>query len=174
VHSPLLLAITLAATSLGLIVPVLKDAGRADSDIGQTTIAASSVADFAAVVLLSLLFSTSGGSTGGRIVLLVLFTSLVVVIALVVVFTGRSMRLGGVLTRLQDTTAEIRVRAAVVLLVAFVVLAESFGLESILGACPRCCTCPPRDVAPRWPRDCCRRRPSRSSSPQRRSVSSSD
>ncbi|MEU5850239.1 cation:proton antiporter domain-containing protein [Saccharopolyspora shandongensis] len=36
--------------------------------------------------------------------------------------------------RLQDTTAEIRVRAAVVLLVAFVVLAEGFGLESILGA----------------------------------------
>jgi Kef-type K+ transport system membrane component KefB len=38
------------------------------------------------------------------------------------------------LTRLQDTTAEIRVRAAVVLLVAFVALAEKFGLESILGA----------------------------------------
>ena len=38
------------------------------------------------------------------------------------------------LTRLQDTTAEIRVRCAVVLLVAFVALAERFGLESILGA----------------------------------------
>jgi Kef-type K+ transport system membrane component KefB len=39
-----------------------------------------------------------------------------------------------VLVRLQDTTAEIRVRAAVVLLVAFVALAEQFGLETILGA----------------------------------------
>ena len=36
--------------------------------------------------------------------------------------------------RLQDTTAEIRVRFAVLLLVAFTVLAERFGLESILGA----------------------------------------
>jgi Kef-type K+ transport system membrane component KefB len=44
------------------------------------------------------------------------------------------MRLGQVLVRLQDTTAEIRVRFAVVLLVAFTVLAERFGLESILGA----------------------------------------
>src|SRR5437763_6989762 len=44
------------------------------------------------------------------------------------------MRLGGVLVRLQDTTAEIRVRSAVVLLVTFTVLAERFGLESILGA----------------------------------------
>lgn len=38
------------------------------------------------------------------------------------------------MTRLQDTTAEIRVRAAVVLLIALVALAEKFGLESILGA----------------------------------------
>ena len=44
------------------------------------------------------------------------------------------MRLGQVLVRLQDTTAEIRVRCAVLLLVAFTVLAEKFGLESILGA----------------------------------------
>ena len=36
--------------------------------------------------------------------------------------------------RLQDTSAEIRVRAAVVLLLGFVVLAERFGLETILGA----------------------------------------
>jgi Kef-type K+ transport system membrane component KefB len=44
------------------------------------------------------------------------------------------MRLGDVLVRLQDTTAEIRVRFAVLLLVAFTVLAQRFGLESILGA----------------------------------------
>ena len=44
------------------------------------------------------------------------------------------MRLGGVLVRLQDTTAEIRVRAAMVLLIAFAVVAERLGLESILGA----------------------------------------
>ena len=38
------------------------------------------------------------------------------------------------MTRLQDTTAEIRVRAAVVLLVGFVALAAKLGLETILGA----------------------------------------
>jgi Kef-type K+ transport system membrane component KefB len=36
--------------------------------------------------------------------------------------------------RLQDSTAEIRVRAAMLMLLGFVVLAEQFGLESILGA----------------------------------------
>lgn len=134
VRSPLLIAVTLSATSLGLVVPVLKDAGRADSALGQTVIAACSIADFGAVVLLSLLFSTEAGSTGSRVVLLVMFVVLVGVTAVVVSVVGRSERLGATLTRLQDTTAEIRVRAAVVLLVAFVALAEAFGLESILGA----------------------------------------
>src|SRR4051794_41468854 len=45
-----------------------------------------------------------------------------------------SMRLGDVLVRLQDTTAEIRVRLVILLLVAFVALAERLGLETILGA----------------------------------------
>jgi Kef-type K+ transport system membrane component KefB len=134
VSGPLLLAIALSATSLGLVVPVLKDAGQIESEVGQTTIAAASVADFAAIVLLSLFFSTSESSTGGKLVLLVTFAMLVVATFVVVSRAGRSMRLGDVLVRLQDTTAEIRVRLAVVLLVAFVALAEAFGLEAILGA----------------------------------------
>jgi Kef-type K+ transport system membrane component KefB len=134
VSEPLLLAIALSATSLGLVIPVLKDAGEVGSDIGQTVIAAATVADFAAVVLLSLFFSASDGSTGSRLVLLAAFTMLVFATWLAVTAAGRSMRLGQVLDRLQDTTAEIRVRFAVVLLVAFTALAERFGLESILGA----------------------------------------
>jgi Kef-type K+ transport system membrane component KefB len=134
VNSPTLIAVTLSATSLGLVVPVLKDARQVESALGQTTVAAASVADFAAIVLLSLLFSTSESSTGSRVVLLLTFALLVGVTALVVSYVARSKRLDMTLTRLQDTTAEIRVRAAVVLLVAFVALAEQFGLESILGA----------------------------------------
>ena len=134
VDSPGLVAVALSATSLGLVVPVLKDAGQVESRLGQTVVAAASVADFAAIVLLSLLFSTSGAGTGSRLVLLGTFAALVAVAAVAVGYLARSRRLSTTLTRLQDTTAQIRVRAAVVLLVAFVALAEQFGLESILGA----------------------------------------
>jgi Kef-type K+ transport system membrane component KefB len=135
VGQPLLFAIALSATSLGLVVPVLKDAGRLDSDVGQTTMAAATVADFAAIVLLSLFFSTSAdGSTGAKLVLLVAFVAMVAATGVAVRTAGRSARLTGVLVRLQDTTAEIRVRAAVVLLVSFTAMAEAFGLETILGA----------------------------------------
>jgi len=133
VSQPLLLAIALSATSLGLVVPVLKDAGQVDSDVGQSALAAASIADFSAIVLLSLFFS-SGGSTGSKVVVLGAFAGLVVVTGLAVSGAARSMRLGQVLLRLQDTTAEIRVRFAVLLLVAFTALAERFGLEAILGA----------------------------------------
>jgi Kef-type K+ transport system membrane component KefB len=134
VSQPLLIAIILAATALGLVVPVLKDAGQVHSQVGQTALAAASIADFTAIVLLSLFFSSSGGSTGARVVVLGAFAGLVVVTGLAVSGAARSMRLGQVLVRLQDTTAEIRVRCAVLLLVGFTVLAARFGLESILGA----------------------------------------
>lgn len=46
VENALLVAVMLAATSLGLVVPVLADSRRAESDLGQLVIAAASIADF--------------------------------------------------------------------------------------------------------------------------------
>jgi Kef-type K+ transport system membrane component KefB len=46
----------------------------------------------------------------------------------------RSMRIRDDLVRLQDTTAQIRVRAAMLLLIGFAAIAEALGLEAILGA----------------------------------------
>ncbi|MGH9287219.1 MAG: cation:proton antiporter [Acidimicrobiales bacterium] len=134
VESPLLVAIALMATSLGLVVPVLKDARQADTPLGQLVIASSSVADFGAVVLLTLFFSGEDTGAGVKLVLLGGFGLLVVAAAVGLSELGRSMRLEGVLVRLQDTTAEIRIRIAVLILVAFVALAEQLGLETILGA----------------------------------------
>jgi len=134
VDSPLLIAVALSATSLGLVVPVLKDAGAGDSSIGRLTVAAATLADVAAVLLLTLLFSEGTASAGARVVLLLTFVGVVVLTAVGVLVTGRWRRLSDVVFRLQDTSAEIRVRAAIVLLLGFVVLAERFGLETILGA----------------------------------------
>jgi Kef-type K+ transport system membrane component KefB len=57
VDTPLLVAIILCATSLGVLVPVLKDAGEISSTFGQLIIAAASIADFGAIILLSIFFS---------------------------------------------------------------------------------------------------------------------
>ena len=133
-QAPLLIAIMLSATSLGVVIPVLKDTGEASTQFGQIVIAAASIADIATIVLLSLFFSGESSGVGAKLVLLGGFVLLVAAIGLAVARAEHSMRLSAALVRLQDTTAQIRVRGAFVLLAAFVVLAEQFGLEAILGA----------------------------------------
>jgi Kef-type K+ transport system membrane component KefB len=133
VDTPLLVAIILCATSLGVLVPVLKDSGEIASTFGQLIIAAASIADFGAIILLTIFFSGEGG-TGSTLLLLGALFLLAATVLVVVRGAERSMRIRADLLRLQDTTAQIRVRAALVLLVGFAALAETLGLEAILGA----------------------------------------
>jgi Kef-type K+ transport system membrane component KefB len=135
IKSPLFIAIVLVATSLGVIVPVLKDSNTISSEFGQLVIAAASIADFGAIILLSLFFSGEGATdTAGKLILLGIFAAVIVVMGLALAGLERSRSVSAVLQRLQDTTAQIRVRGAFVLMVGFVALAENVGLEVILGA----------------------------------------
>jgi Kef-type K+ transport system membrane component KefB len=133
VETPLLVAIILCATSLGVIVPVLKDAGEISSTFGQLIVAAASIADFGAIILLTLFFSGEGGA-GSTLLLLGALALLAFVVLLAVRAAERSGRIRADLLRLQDTTAQIRVRAAIVLFIGFAAVAEQLGLEVILGA----------------------------------------
>jgi Kef-type K+ transport system membrane component KefB len=134
VQSPLLVAIILTATGLGIVIPVLKDAGQTASDFGQLVIAAASIADFGAVVLLSLFFSRDATGAGAQLLLIGGLVLLAVGVGAVLARSGRWRRLSEDLGRLQDTSAQIRVRGAVLLLAVFVWLAQHLGLEAILGA----------------------------------------
>ena len=133
VQTPLLVAIALSATSLGVLIPVLKDAGEAGSTFGQLVIGAATIADFAAIILLTLFFSGEGG-IGATLLLLGSLVLLAAVTFGALRAGERSMRIRADLLRLQDTTAQIRVRGAMVLLVGFAAVAEALGLEVILGA----------------------------------------
>jgi Kef-type K+ transport system membrane component KefB len=134
VDSPVFVAVVLSATSLGLVVPVLKDSGQADRPVGQLVIAGATVADVAGVVLLSLFFSTSMGGAASRTLAVGAFVAVITASALALAGVTRSRRVDRLLVRLQDTTAEIRVRIAGAVLVGFVALAMTVGLETILGA----------------------------------------
>ena len=133
IETPLLVAIILCATSLGVIIPVLKDVGEIDTKFGQLVLGAASISDFGAVVLLSFFFSGEGGP-GSTAILLTAFVGLLVLTFVVVRGAERSKRVEEDLLRLQDSSAQIRVRAAMVLMIAFVALAEALGLEVILGS----------------------------------------
>ncbi|SRR5258708_6647981 len=134
VVSPLLIAIILVATGLGIVIPVLKDAGESASDFGQLVIAGAMFAEFGSIILLTLFFSREATSTVTKLVLLGGFALLAAGFVFVILRLERSKRITAVLLRLQDTTAQIRVRGAFMLLVAFAALAAVLGLETILGA----------------------------------------
>ena len=132
--APLLIAIILASTSLGVIVPVLQDSGEISTRFGQLVIAAASIADFASVLLLTLLFSGESSGIGAKLTLIGLFVLVIAAVAVGVREAERSRRISAALVRLQDTSAQIRVRGAFVLLIGMVAFAEQLGLELILGA----------------------------------------
>ena len=135
VKSPLFVAIVLVASSLGVIFPVLKDSGTIGGSFGQLVITSASIAEFGSIILLSLFFSSTGAaSTAGVLILLGGFGLVLALVGLAIAGFERSMSLAHVVRGLQDATAQIRVRAAFVLLIGFSALADEVGLETILGA----------------------------------------
>jgi Kef-type K+ transport system membrane component KefB len=134
IQAPLLVAIILSSTSLGIVIPVLTDTGQASTPLGQLIIAGSSIADFGAIILLSLFFSGDSSSVGATLLLIGAFVVLVIATGVALAEVEHSSRLSSALTRLQDSSAQIRVRGAFLLLVGLVVVAQLFGLEVILGA----------------------------------------
>jgi Kef-type K+ transport system membrane component KefB len=134
VKSPLLIAVILAATSVGIVIPILSDSGQLDTPLGRLVVAGGSLAEVIPVLLLSLLFSEKASHLGAQVTLLAAFCALVVAAALLIFGLERWHWIGRTLLALQDTTAQIRVRAAVALLLSFAALATGFGLEAILGS----------------------------------------
>jgi Kef-type K+ transport system membrane component KefB len=133
-RQPLFLAIVLMSTSAGLLLPLLKDAGEEDTRFGQLVMTAAALAEVGPIMLLSLFFSAASKTAAARVASLAIFIALLAVIGLAL---GRVRKLEGLerlLNRLEDRSAQLRVRAALTLALGFGVLAYRFGFASILGA----------------------------------------
>jgi Kef-type K+ transport system membrane component KefB len=134
VESPLLVGIIFIATSLGMIIPILKDAGVADRPVGQFAIAGASLGEVSSVLLLSLFFSGRATAIGPKLLLLSLLGVLVVLVVVATLRIERSMWITGMMNRLADTSAQIRIRLSMLLVVGLGALATHLGFEAILGA----------------------------------------
>jgi Kef-type K+ transport system membrane component KefB len=113
---------------------VLEESGQLGSRFGELVITGASIGEFAGVILLSLFFSRDSTDASTRLFLLGVFVAAVGVVAFALTRRSKSMPISRVLIRLQDTTAQIRVRGALLILGLFIVLAAHLGLEAILGA----------------------------------------
>jgi Kef-type K+ transport system membrane component KefB len=131
---PLFLAIVLMSTSAGLLLPLLKDARQEDTRFGQLVMTAAALAEVATIMFLSLLFSTTSKTSAHRVASLAIFLALLAVFGLTLGRVRRLGRLERLLDRLEDRSAQLRVRATLTIALAFGVLAYRFGFASILGA----------------------------------------
>ena len=134
VTQPLFLAIVLMSTSAGLLLPLLKDAGEEDTRFGQLVMTAAALAEVMPIVLLSLLFSATSKTTPDQLASLGIFIALLAAIGLALGRVRNMEGLARLLDRLEDRSAQLRVRAALTLALGFGVLAYRFGFASILGA----------------------------------------
>ena len=97
VHSPLLIAIILSATALGVILPILKDAGETATPFGQVVVAAAAIAEIVPIVLLSLFFTGEAAGIGAKLVLLIAFFVFVAAVASVIFGLEHSKRISAAL-----------------------------------------------------------------------------
>ncbi|MBW2731267.1 MAG: cation:proton antiporter [Deltaproteobacteria bacterium] len=131
---PLLMGLILSTTSLGIVLPVLKEHHLLAQRYGQYLLIAATVADFLTLLFLTAVIAAS--SHGLELDLLLVFV-LLAAFALVARMAHRFSSVP-ILQRLVDelshATAQLRVRGALALMVAWVVLADALGAEVILGA----------------------------------------
>ena len=131
---PWLMALILATTSLGVVVPVLKERGLMNQAYGQSLLVAAVIADFATMLLVSVyvVLNTHGLSPE---VLLVLLLFGAFGTAYRIASLARARFPGLTLFRnVSDATAQIDVRGAFAIGLAFIALAQGLGVEMILGA----------------------------------------
>ncbi|WIG60822.1 MAG: hypothetical protein OJF49_003570 [Ktedonobacterales bacterium] len=128
------IAVILTASALGVVLPPLKATGLTTSRFGQVVIMGASLGEFGAILLLSALFSSVSLSQPSRLLLLAGFVVAAVIVYTIVLHADQSKSITALLVRLQDSTAQVRIRGAWVFLAAFVVLAQALGQTAILGA----------------------------------------
>lgn len=127
------IAIAMTSTAIGTLLPVLKERGATARPVGKLVLAHGAVGELGPVVAMALLLGYR--ATWVSLVLLLLFAGLSVVLAVIPKpfqkFGGRiieGIKWGA------ETTAQATVRIMLVLLVGFVALAATLGLDIVLGA----------------------------------------
>jgi Kef-type K+ transport system membrane component KefB len=129
-----LLALALTASSLGVMVPVLRDAKVVSTDFGQVAIMAGSVGEFAALILLTVFFSADPEPTWEQVAYVVALGAAAVIGAIGLRRLWQSAWLRRALLATDQSTSQLRVRGGFVVLLAFAALAHRFGVDALLGA----------------------------------------
>jgi len=131
VRSDLLVGLALATTAIGTLLPMMKDQGIVETRFGTFLLAAGSAGEFGPIVAITLLLS--GEQPAHEAVLFVAF----VFVALVGAYVATRPQPPAALATIRrhiDTSSQLPVRIAMLLLGTMLLLAFELGLDTLLGA----------------------------------------
>lgn len=129
---PLLAAVALSTTALGVLAPILRDQGVLNTDFGKYLVATAAVGEFGPLVIISLLLISTHGTF-----LHTLFVVTFIIIALGVANIALHMRTSPLIEKLAHTmqsSGQLPVRICILLQVLLATLAAKFGLNIVMGA----------------------------------------
>lgn len=131
VHDTLVVGLALTTTALGTLVPMLRDAGVLGTRFGAHISAIGTVGEFGPIVAVALLLTKKEPLLTS--VLLVVF---IVVAVATVLLAARAQppRVVALLNRHLESSAQLPVRVSLLFIVLLVLLAETLGLDVLLGA----------------------------------------
>ncbi len=127
-----LLAVALATTSLGTLVPILADAGVLRTPLGAAVLGTGVAGEFWPIIVISVFLTSTYGAVA-EVALLVAFGALVV-LAVAIALRARPPVVVRVLRETLYTTGQVGVRASLFLVAAFVLISVDAGFDFVLGA----------------------------------------
>lgn len=134
-QSPWMIALILSTTSLGVVMPVLKEHNLSASRYGQSLLISALIADFATMLLITVVVAIlSTGLTFDILLIGLLFVAVFLMYYFGMFFFNRTNWVRRAVEELSHASAQIKVRGAFTLMLLFVVLSELLGTEIILGA----------------------------------------
>ncbi len=133
-RSPLLMGLILCTTSLGIVVPVVKERRLGDQPYGQMLLLSALLADFVTLLLLGVVINIESGDSAADLLLFLVLLLTFVGASRLGRWATASPITGRIVKEMSHATAQIRIRGAFALMVAWVALSSALGLEVILGA----------------------------------------
>ncbi len=133
-QNAILMGLILSTTSLGIVVPILKERGMNATPYGQLVLVSSLLSDFATLLLLSLTIGVVSHGFSVEILFFLVLLAAFIAAARLGQWAKRIPGLLRMIDELSHATGQLRVRGAFALMVILVALAQALGVELILGA----------------------------------------
>jgi Kef-type K+ transport system membrane component KefB/Trk K+ transport system NAD-binding subunit len=129
-----LTTLILSTTSVGLVLPTLKEKGLASSPYGQTIMACAFAADFITLLLIGSFAAIEREGLSWELAAVLVLPLGFLIAWRVGVQLSHVRVVARTIVELSHATSQLQVRGALALMLIFVVLAETAGTELILGS----------------------------------------